>query len=147
MGSAMRGGSLSPDGCGEAVQTGSPEEARPSDPSSPSSSDSSNEEDDLEALRRSIMTPLVTEESDDCLNPGLLIEIASSNRRSMEAIQGHMVLCLPQLSSDLPALPRHLSRERGRPQPRSRRALESCSLLTPLRIEIFEDFTPIILED
>ena len=98
MGSAMRGGSLSPDGCGEAVQTGSPEEARPSDPSSPSSSDSSNEEDDLEALRR-------PEESDDRLNPG--------NRRSMEAIQGHMVLCLPQLSSDLPAPPRHLSRDQG----------------------------------
>ena len=111
-----------------AAWTGSPEEAghsgpsQPSDPYSPSSSNSSDEEDELEALRRAIMAPLAPEESDDLLNSGHLSEIASSNNRSIEAIQRHMLSCLPQLSSNLPALPRHLSKDRGRPQPRSRRA-------------------------
>ena len=72
-----------------------------------------NEEDDLEALIRAIMAPLTTEESDDRYNLGLLIEIASSNRRSIEAIQGHMVLYLPQFSSDLPSPPRHPSKGPG----------------------------------
>ena len=127
-GATLRGGSVSPDGCGGAARTGSLEDAghpglpQPSDPSSPSSSNSSDEEDDLEALRRAIMAPLAPEESDDRLFPGLLTEIASSNNRSMEEIQRHITLCLPQLSSDPPAPPRHLSRDRGRPQPRSRRA-------------------------